>query len=531
MMRKILVIRLGSLGDVLLTSPTVLNLKISFPESKLTYLTKERFRSVVERFDGVGNVVTWPENMGKRSEFLFLALLRKMDFDIVVDLHGNPRSWLTRKILPATHTVVYPKRRWERRQAVDSDQLPQSWPHTIDLYNDCLRQLGGRIPAATPIIIPDDSMSLNPDVMISLNKKGPTALIAPGAAHSTKAWPVKRFAQVAEQLHRDQGIHIIWARSSFDNVDTEYFGSLCAEALTTLTDWPIEKLASVIARCRLTIANDSGLAHLSSSVGTPVIALFGPTHPVLGFAPAGLFDRVLDVDESCRPCSLHGSKSCHREKRVCFDRLAVERVVEAACGILTSDIRKQAGLFVDRDGTLIVDKNYLKDPDGVEFEEGAIEALKRAHASGLKIVVVSNQSGVARGYFSIDDVERVNRRLLEMLAQEGIELGGLYYCPHHPDGSNPKYTRECRCRKPAPGMLHQAAIELGIDLRKSWVVGDKIDDVNLSRVVGARSVLVRTGYGREEERRFVPSRFEGRTIVADNLLAAVREIERVGSCD
>lgn len=357
------------------------------------------------------------------------------------------------------------------------------------------------------------------------------ALIAPGAAHPTKAWPVTRFAEVAERLHEQHGVHILWARSSLDTVDTKYPGALAADALATLTDWSLERLASLIARCRLTIANDSGLAHLSSAVGTPVVALFGPTHPALGFAPAGLFDQVLEVDEYCRPCSLHGSKPCHREKQYCFDRLTVERVVDAAHEILTSHKRKGACAFVDRDGTLIVDKNYLKDPDSVEFEPGAVEALKKARSLGLKIVVVSNQSGVARGRFGIDDVERVNRRLMEMLMQEGLELDGLYFCPHHPHGRNPEYTRECRCRKPAPEMLHRAAVDLGIDLRRSWMVGDKVDDVSLGRVVGARAILVRTGFGRDEEQDFVPGRFEDRTMVADNLPAAVEIIEEAEHCD
>ncbi|RKX29378.1 MAG: hypothetical protein DRP47_01925 [Candidatus Zixiibacteriota bacterium] len=523
-MQRFLVIRFGSLGDVLLTSPTILNLKINFPNSHLTFLTKERFRPIVERFDSVDEIVTLPSEAGLSDLARTLFLLGRNKFDTVIDLHGNPRSWLVRKMLAAPQTVVYPKRHWERRQAVDSNQLPRTWPHTIDLYNDCVRQLGGSCPAMNPVLIPPKLEIDKLELIQRLKSTDRLVLIAPGAAHPTKQWPTEQFAQVAERLHCEYGVHIVWAVSSSDQVDTSFTGSLNSNAITELTDCPIEQLASIIASCCLTIANDSGIAHLSSAVGTPVIALFGPTHPVLGFAPAGLHDQVIDVNEPCRPCSLHGSKPCHRDKRYCFERVTSERVTQAAAGILDNDINNRPALFVDRDGTLIVDKNYLKDADGVEFEKGATKALKAARSLGLKIVIVSNQSGVARGYFDIETVERVNRRLLEMLTQEGVEPDALYYCPHHPNGSNPLYTKECRCRKPAPGMLHQAAFDLGINLRRSWVIGDKIDDVNLGRVVGARSVLVRTGHGQEQ--LLASNRFANRTLVEDNLEAAVEQIRK-----
>jgi histidinol-phosphate phosphatase family protein len=138
----------------------------------------------------------------------------------------------------------------------------------------------------------------------------------------------------------------------------------------------------------------------------------------------------------------------------------------------------------DRDGTLIVDKNYLSDPAAVELLPGAREAVDALRAAGYGIVLVTNQSGVGRGYFSMRSVEDVNARLCELLG----EFDGIYVCPHIPEES-------CYCRKPRPGMLVQASRELGFALRQCTVVGDKDVDVELARNAGARGVLVTTGYG------------------------------------
>jgi D-glycero-D-manno-heptose 1,7-bisphosphate phosphatase len=146
------------------------------------------------------------------------------------------------------------------------------------------------------------------------------------------------------------------------------------------------------------------------------------------------------------------------------------------------------GILIDRDGTLIEDRDYLADPAGVRLLPGAVEAIAAANRARVPVVVVSNQSGIGRGYFAETDLTAVNARLVELLAAAGAHLDGLYHCPHLPgDG--------CRCRKPAPGLAEQAASDLALDLSRSFVIGDKEADVALGRAVGATALLVRTGYG------------------------------------
>jgi len=154
----------------------------------------------------------------------------------------------------------------------------------------------------------------------------------------------------------------------------------------------------------------------------------------------------------------------------------------------------RAAVFVDRDGTLIPDRDYLADPDGVALVPGSAEALASLQRSGYAVVVITNQSGIARGLYTLEDYRAVAARLDHVLADAGVTVDGTYYCPHHPD-----FTGPCDCRKPASGMYRKAAADLRLDLGRSWYVGDKITDVLPALELGGRGVLVRSGYGRELE--------------------------------
>lgn len=152
----------------------------------------------------------------------------------------------------------------------------------------------------------------------------------------------------------------------------------------------------------------------------------------------------------------------------------------------------RAAVFLDRDGTVIVEADYLADPAGVTLIDGADRAIRHLTGSGLAVVLVTNQSGIARGLFSEVDYHAVNGRLREMLKVGGAAFDGTYYCPHHPDFSGP-----CDCRKPGTALYLRAASELGLDLAKSFYVGDRPTDVAPARTLGGTGLMVRTGYGRE----------------------------------
>jgi D-glycero-D-manno-heptose 1,7-bisphosphate phosphatase len=172
-------------------------------------------------------------------------------------------------------------------------------------------------------------------------------------------------------------------------------------------------------------------------------------------------------------------------------------------------------VFLDRDGTLCREKHYLHRWEDWEWLPGAARALKGFQRLGFKLVVISNQSGIARGYYSERSVRRLHAAVKKDLLRKGIMVEGFYYCPHHP-----RRHGVCRCRKPHPGMLKRAARELHLDLRRSFMIGDKAIDVRAGRAAGAVSILVLTGYGRRERKRVSKSVW-----VVDDLHAAYEKVK------
>jgi histidinol-phosphate phosphatase family protein len=157
----------------------------------------------------------------------------------------------------------------------------------------------------------------------------------------------------------------------------------------------------------------------------------------------------------------------------------------------------QPAVFLDKDGTLVRDVPYNVDPRLIELAPGAGKGLLRLAESGFSLVVVSNQSGVARGLFEEKALDAVEARLRQLLEEIPVELAGFYYCPHHPEGTVDEYRTACTCRKPAPGMLLQAARDLALDLSRSWLIGDILDDIEAGRSAGCRTVLVDAGHETE----------------------------------
>ena len=176
-------------------------------------------------------------------------------------------------------------------------------------------------------------------------------------------------------------------------------------------------------------------------------------------------------------------------------------------------------VFLDRDGTMIRDVHYLRRLEDVQWFASTIDAIRLMNQAGFLVFVVTNQSGVGQGAIPAAFVPEVHARMAETLAAGGARVDGWFYCPHHPSAEIERYRANCDCRKPAPGLVRQAQAQHAIDLAKSFVIGDKPIDVALGVAVGARSILVRTGYG-EEAVRAHGGRVPGAAFVAADLMEA-----------
>jgi D-glycero-D-manno-heptose 1,7-bisphosphate phosphatase len=181
-------------------------------------------------------------------------------------------------------------------------------------------------------------------------------------------------------------------------------------------------------------------------------------------------------------------------------------------------------IFIDRDGTLSHEVGYVNHVSRFRPFSYAADAIRLVNRSPFAAVLVTNQAGVARGYFPESLIGEVHASLEASLAAGGARLDGIYNCPHHPSAGEPPYRKDCDCRKPRPGLLHRAAAELDLDLARSWVVGDRLGDLQLAWTVGARGVLVKSGYGLGELTYHAPGWKRQPDLVAEHLLEAVGRI-------
>ncbi|MCA9755104.1 MAG: lipopolysaccharide heptosyltransferase II [Candidatus Eisenbacteria bacterium] len=336
-----------------------------------------------------------------------------------------------------------------------------------------------------------------------------TIALAPGATYGeTKRWPSEKFSALGRDL-LEKGWSLLWFGGP---AERELCERLAEEtrSVSLAGSLSLPESLACLTRVRAMISNDSGAMHMAQASGTPVVGIFGSTSPTWT-GPVGPDARVVHLGIHCSPCF---SRTC-------------PTAIECLTGIEVSTVREQAlelasqgrtglrpAVFIDRDGTLIELVPYLRCPEDVRLVPGAGKALRELADRGVALVVITNQSVVARGEATEDDVARVHERLRELLAAEGVILDGIEVCPHHPD-----FGPECACRKPSPGMILRAAHRLGIDLERSWMIGDNEGDVGAAEAAGVRFVLVRTGYGRDVEPGLPDS-----ASVADDITIASQEI-------
>jgi heptosyltransferase-2 len=524
MYQKILIRMPNWIGDAVMALPAVSALRRRFPDAELVAVAIPVIAELLSHHPAFDRLIVF-DKRGLLGRLRLVRTVRAGRFDLAVLFSNAFESALVAALSGIPERLGY--RRDGRGFLLNRGvPVPKETVHQSAYYLRLVEGLGtnGRHSPKTPSLwlLPDErafaSNLLIPKPFNSKLETGNPKLLVgvnPGAAYgSSKRWAPENFAEVANRLIASHDAAILIFGGPNDREAAEAIASAMKRPPLILAGkTSLRESMALLARCRLLITNDSGPMHIAAALGVPVVAVFGPTDPEVT-SPLGEGHRIVRVDVDCSPCRHRECPIDHR----CMVRLTPERVVEAAAEtLLGPPNRGLPAVFLDRDGTINRDTGYVSRPEQFELIPGVARAIGRLNRAKIPVVVVTNQSGIERGFYSRDDLEQIHRRLVALLAAEGAHVDAIYFCPHAPD------RRFCRCRKPAAGMLLRAVEDFSaarIDLSRSYVVGDKELDLFLGKAAGGRSILVRTGYGKETEAKLAALNLL-ETPVAEDLSGAV----------
>jgi heptosyltransferase-2 len=502
------------LGDAVMCEPALSQVRAIFPQAEITLLVKPAIADLLAQHPAVNRTLVYDDrgrHAGLSGKWTLAGVLRRHRFDLAIlfqnafeaalisFLAGIPRRFgyaTDGRSLLLTDPVSLPSRNGQR--------------HQVEYYWDLLKPLGGHGPTPAPHLFVTSEESASMARRLAEAGIGPSDLVIglnPGSTYGhAKRWLPDRYAEVVNRLVKDMqaqagarvGVAILGAKGE-EQLGQEIANQIKTRTVVCSGQTTIRELMALVKRCQLFLTNDTGPMHVAAAFKVPMVAVFGPTD-WLTTSPYGVDAKLVRQPVSCSPCLLRECPIDHR----CMTGVTVDQVYDAtlrhlplAGPSMVSDPDPSqrnieplslAGVtvFLDRDGTLNKDTGYVKSPDELTLLPGVGAALARLKKAGARLVVVTNQSGLGRGYFAGKDLEAIHAKLSLLLAEEEVHLDGLYVCPHHPED-------RCNCRKPATGMIDQAVAELRVDLDRAYVIGDSARDVELAKQVGAQSLLVLTG--------------------------------------
>jgi len=329
-MDNIAIIRLSSLGDIVLTEPVTRILKNSYPNCSIHYITRKSYISLLEMFSMVDSIIPL-EIPGQHETIINLQNKIKTiteSFDLVFDLHKNLRSRVISNILRSKSRIVYNKNHFTRLWSVWRKNKKVK-KHTLDRYLEPLAKIGIETKKLYPHLKIDEEILHKAKEFLEGNKleKDKFFVLAVGASFPPKQYPLEQFAVLAQLLIKKYGYRILVVDQKDRSRFRQYFDLDTNRMIDFGIGLELKTLAGILSMARATISNDSGVMHISSAVDTPTIGLFGPTHPVLGFSPLGEKAVALTTEEKCAPCSLHGKSKCYRDEQYCFINLQPDMII------------------------------------------------------------------------------------------------------------------------------------------------------------------------------------------------------------
>jgi heptosyltransferase-2 len=355
-MLNIGVLRLSSLGDTVLVTPILRALKRRFPESHLSLMVKKEYGPVFLNNPHVDRRIEL-DAQGPHKGLLglhrFITQNKTQEYDLFLDLHDTLRSRLITMAVRARRKKRYGKRHWQRWAMVHLKWLPVASRHAVDLYFDPLKSLGIESADRRPeIFLTSGEIRQARELLekAGLHDNGRIVGIHVGAWSQTKRWLPEYFSTVMTSLSKG-GCQFVLFGTEEDESFLQAVGNGLAHRPVAFSQLPLRQLMALIDRCDVLLCHDSGPMHLAVARKVPVVALFGPTHPNLGFWPLGDGDIIKRADAECSPCSLHGTKPCRRERKVCMEEILPEGVTTA---ILQALERKKEFVDVGAEGSPVL---------------------------------------------------------------------------------------------------------------------------------------------------------------------------------
>jgi heptosyltransferase-2 len=490
--KKILIRGVNWIGDAILIIPAIRAIRNAYPQAHISLLIKPWVFDIFKQNPDINEIILYDERFKGFTGRLKLAkLLRLKKFNMAILLQNAFDaaliSWLSR--IP--ERIGY-KRHWRgplltKAIPVDKEILKQ---HQVYYYLNLLKKIGLDSVEPQPYIyLTDDERRYAKKLLntsLSTHHVSPVVGINPGATYgSAKRWLPERFAELIQRIINElNGSVIIFGSQS----ETEIVNKIVKEVNIQNTKHPsplaphlspilnmtgkttLRELAALISECDVFITNDSGPMHMASALFVPIVAIFGSTDEAVT-GPLGEGHRIINKKLSCAPCL---KRECPEGHLRCMTEITTNDVFNA----VRETLPQKRAVFIDRDGTIIEDRGYLNNFNDLVIFPDAKENLQRLKEAGFKLICITNQSGIARGIVKEDFVRIVNAYL-----QKTLDIDDFYYCPHHPDEG-------CPCRKPEPMLLLKARLKHGINLKASYIIGDKESDVLLAKKVGATGVLL-----------------------------------------
>jgi len=315
---KILIIRLSSLGDIVLTQSAVQAVRNEFPDAQIHYLTKRVYSPIVEMFECVDEIHFW------ENKHNLLKNLRKIKFDLAIDLHSKLNTFIIKSLIKAKRIVTYDKKHILRKQIVKKG-TDKTISSTVELYFTALKKIGIKTEVFSPRLVPVKDVKIPDTINFSEEKK--RIGLFPGALHKTKQYPVEQLAELIDLIPVNWNCQFVIFGSKTERDLADKLKSLTkADVIDLCGSLTLQQLVFAINKMDVVISNDSGPMHIAAALGKQQIAIFGATHPKLGFAPMNQKAMILSADLKCQPCSLHGGNKCPLEHFNCMRFITAEQI-------------------------------------------------------------------------------------------------------------------------------------------------------------------------------------------------------------